>query len=277
MPYLKDLMDKAEKDTGLRTGETPNLVSIGVPKFDKTIMMDPGTGGVLAADTGIGKSTLALVLLLERRKAGLQTLYVSTEDPLAVVFTRIVALLADVSATGIRMGTLTSAEKTRALACSEELRNDDKIILEFPGADVDQVQRSVERGIDHGASLAIVDYLQAVGGGNYGSERERINEVFRLSKEAAGREGGAMLMVSQFRRIPREQRSYTRHDIKGSGDIANAARLILIAEPSTDHVDTVYLRVEKSTVGGEGMVQTYKRRRESGMLTPLRPGVRSGI
>lgn len=270
MPFIKDLVDKAGDQTGLLTGDRPDLVPIGIPKFDEMIQMDRGTGGVLAADTGIGKSTLALVLMLERRRLGLTTCYVSTEDPLSVVFTRIVALLADVSATRCRMGTLTDDEMRRVHECAEELREDDKIVLQFPNSEVNSVERAVSRGVDHGASLAMVDYLQAVGGSGYSSERERINEVFRRSKEAAGKEGGAMMMVSQMRRV-NEDRPYTRHDIKGSGDIANAARLILIAEPSREDRNTVYLRVDKSTVGGEGMVQTYKRRKESGMLSPMRP------
>jgi hypothetical protein len=271
VPTIKNLVDSGLSQTGLLTGEPVGLVPIGVPKFDAVIKMDKGTGGVLAADTGVGKSTLALVLLLERRKAGLNTVYVSTEDPLPVVFTRIVALLADVSATAMRMGSLTPGDIVKVKRCAEELREDENIILEFPSAEIHDVERSVARGVADGADFAIVDYLQAISGAGYGSERERINEVFRTSKEAAGLEGGAMMMVSQMRRLGFGESVYTRHHIKGSGDISNNARLILIAESARDSADTVYLKVEKSTVGGEGMVQTYKRRRESGMLTPMRP------
>jgi replicative DNA helicase len=243
----------------------PELIPTGFGPVDQTIGgLGPQAAGILAAATGVGKSSAVLAAMLGSRiPVGL----VSLEDGPDVIGTRILAAQTGIDSMRIRKKDLTDAE----LKTVREM-------LKHPGLKhmyfayniagyIDDVVASIRAMTKLGVRLVWVDYIQEVGG----TKQDRRNEVTEVLKRchAAAAEGNAALMVvSQFRRIEDGKPPQIYH-LKESGDLENKARIIILAhkQESPDVGARVRFRLAKSTYGGE-YVRWDMLRDPSGTLRP---------
>ena len=112
-----------------------------------------------------------------------------------------------------------------------------------------------------------IDYAQNISA--HGQDRRiEIDNIMRSIHDVCAEYRSAAILLSQMRKKGYEQKKYTKHDIKESSGLAQAARLVLIVERDTEDSRIVDIRVVKSTHGGEGAVASFIRN-GSGMLEPL--------
>lgn len=246
-----------------------DLVPIGIPAFDNVIGgLGPRACGILAAATGVGKSSIAIAAMLNSKvKVGL----VSLEDTVDVVSARLIAAITGIDSMLIRKNELTDAQRAKVkkdvAACKM-----DHMFFAYPTAGkLPKVEAAVTELCEAGCQLIWIDYVQEI---RLGGQRERRNEVSEAMAgchEAAAEGGAALMMISQFRRLIDGEKVPQIYHLKESGDLENKARIILLAHkvsgPESESGQRVRFRLGKSTYGGEWLEFDYLRD-GSGTLRP---------
>lgn len=233
----------------------PELVPTGLGPLDAELGgLGPGSCGILAAATGVGKSSACLAAMLASPvKVGC----VSMEDGPDVVGTRLLAALSGIDSLRIRRKALSKAElkKVNAVAKANEL---DHMFFSYQiGRGIEDVVQAIRDLTSRGCKLIWLDYLQEVRGHGKGDRRNEVAEALTRCHGAAADGGAALMAISQFRRVGEDlktgkPRPVGIHHLKESGDLENKARIIVIAQkqPSPDGV-RVRFKLAKSTYGGE--------------------------
>lgn len=258
---VRDLLNADPADAA------PIAVS-GIRAVDGALEIGRGHLVALGADTGAGKTSLALTYALNTARAADfapgSVLVVSREMTRRELASVAVAQATGLTASQARRGWL--GDKREAIADRAEAWAGSVILLDtndrLTVGDVCRHARHVQRR--HGnLRLVVVDYLQLLD-----ADDERENEVRSLSritrrlKRLAMDTGVAVLLLSQLSRKGREaERSrgeVRRHvepslaDFRGSGSIeqdANACVLLWAPEGTEDEDRPVVLRVAKNRAG----------------------------
>lgn len=234
----------------------PELVPTGLAPLDAELGgLGPGACGILAAATGVGKSSACLAAMLASPvKVGC----VSMEDGPDVVGTRLLAALSGIDSLRIRRKALSKKELAlvNKVAKSNEL---DHMYFSYQiGRGLDEVCAAIKELTDAGCKMVWLDYIQEIRGHSRGTERRNeVAEAMTRCHGVASDGGAALMVVSQFRRVGEDlktgkPRPVGIHHLKESGDLENKARIIVIAQkqPSPDG-DRVRFKLAKSTYGGE--------------------------
>ena len=228
----------------------PDLVPIGLgPLDDELGGLGPGTMGVLAAATGVGKSsTMLSAMLASKVKVGA----ISVEDGPDVVGTRLLSALTGINSLRIRRKDLSGKELT-AIGKAARSNKLDHLYFSYPhGGRIELVEKSIELMAEAGCKMVWIDYLQEVHAHGRADRRMEINEVMSRVHEKAGECKCAVIMLSQFRRLSDGDKMPSIHHLKESGDIENKARIIVLAHRITGNGDArIRFRLAKSTYGGE--------------------------
>ena len=246
----------------------PDLVPIGLgPLDDELGGLGPGTMGVLAAATGVGKSsTMLSAMLASKVKVGA----ISVEDGPDVVGTRLLSALTGINSLRIRRKDLSGKELT-AIGKAARSNKLDHLYFSYPhGGRIELVEKSIELMAEAGCKMVWIDYLQEVHAHGRADRRMEINEVMSRVHEKAAESGCAVIMLSQFRRLGDGEKVPQIYHLKESGDIENKARIIVLAhklaESDQGHIR---FRLAKSTYGGEHICFDMLRD-ESGTLRHTR-------
>lgn len=274
MQSLREVIEETEQVLGILSGGTPNTYPIGLPKIDDTVGgLSPSTVGLLGADTGVGKTQLTIMMAMNRMDRGHKSAIISTEDPADVIGARILAYKSGINAQRMRLGKINHHERLRLAEIAEHLDQQDEIICAFPGSRLSKVLEATDQACKEGCKIVYLDYIQDVTGHNRANTYAELNETMVRFKDILAEHGAAGMIASQMTKPnPQYRTYYTRHDIRGSRDIANKARLILIAEKDSTDPNLVYVKVDKSTHGGEGMRQSFVRN-GSGLLIPIEKAI----
>lgn len=230
----------------------PELVPMGLPPLDRELGgLGPGACGVLAAATGVGKSSTVLAAMLGSKvPVGL----VSLEDGPDVVGTRLLSALTGIDSLRIRrkdlndgdLATIAKAAKTTKL---------DHMFFSYPIAgSIEMVEEAIAALAEAGCKMVWCDYLQEIRGHGRGDRRNEVSEAMTRIHRAAARHKMAVMVVSQFRRFGAEEKVPQIFHLKESGDIENKARVIVLAHKvkgDDPKEDRVRFRLAKSTYGGE--------------------------
>ena len=233
----------------------PELVATGFPTIDQELGgLGPGACGILAAATGVGKSSAMLAAMLN---SPVPVGAVSLEDGPDVVGSRLLSALSGINSLRIRRKALTKVELKllNKVAKSNKL---DHMFFSYPTAGrIDRVCAEIKELCEAGCKMVWIDYLQKVRGHN-GDRRNEVAETFTRVQEAIAEGGAAGMLVSQFRRPgvdlkTGKSRPVGIHHLKESGDLENEARIIILAEQqdSPDEGQRVRFKLAKSTYGGE--------------------------
>jgi replicative DNA helicase len=138
---------------------------------------------VIAADTGIGKSALALqVVRATSLDRGLATALFSLEMPWVQIFERL-HIQSGVAMKALRLGARTESERATIISTTELLIQRNNIFIEDQfGQDVSGIcSRSRYLKSKYDIKLIVVDYLQLVGAVAAGREITREREVAAIS------------------------------------------------------------------------------------------------
>lgn len=239
-----------------RKGRAPG-VPLGLGFLDFAIGgVGPGNMVVVGAGTGVGKSTFALNAAIADAATHAIGI-VSLEDAKRVWGERYAGIESGVSALQMRTG-LTAREFATLEAKLPHFQHRNIFGCTVVGGNENRVCAAMRNLVHrHGAKIVYVDYLQAI---SYSDPTvPRVVQVARCAsriKAQAEALGIPVVLVSQFSR-PRldsvVQREPTIHDLKESGDIENAAEVIILLWPHLrEEVDEKTKRtrwVETGTIG----------------------------
>lgn len=233
----------------------PELIPTGLPPIDRVLGgLGPRACGILAAATGVGKSSAMLTSMLSSEvKVGA----VSVEDGPDVIGARLLSALSGFDSMRIRRKDLDDDDLARLLAVAKNT-NLDRMFFAYPIAGTaDDVEEAVDQLCEAGCRMVWLDYLQKVRG-HRDDRRHEVAETFTRFQRAVARGGAAGMAISQFRRLGDGEKIPQIYHLKESGDLENEARLIILAHKHQDH-GRVRFRIGKSTYGGEHIVFDYKR------------------
>jgi replicative DNA helicase len=254
----------------------PALLPIGIDAVDSVVGgLFQGTLGVVAMDTGIGKSRLALAASLRfgevHARPGERAGIISLEDPEDLAGSRILAWASGVDSLKIRTKTFNESEKRKLAAGMERLRqmDDRNTAPRFCyrlGASLDEVVESIKELTGEGCKVIWLDYLQKIRGVS-DDRRGEVGKVMTSFQRNCNEGGAVAMMISQFvRRDTSNEPSLNQ--LKESGDIENEARLAILGWQHPSLARTVQCRVAKSAYGGLDTRFKYRTDR-SGMLVPF--------
>ena len=239
------------------------LISIGIPPIDNVLGgLFPGSCGILAAANGVGKSSMALTAAVHSTaKAGI----INVEDTLDVTGTRAIAMYTGIDSLKIRRGDLNFQERSKIAGAMDRMGDEDGILFAYPtGGDMTEVLLSVEHLAEAGCRIVFLDYVQKI----RGIKEDRVDEIataYTKFQSACAKSNVAALVLSQFSRQYDPTREPTRYMLKGTGDLENEARIIILGWRDNEDPNLVRWKLDKSTFGGEFLRFQY-RRDQSGTL-----------
>ena len=234
----------------------PELIATGFAPVDEELGgLGPAACGILAAATGVGKSSALLSAALS---SPVKTGVISLEDGADVVGARVLAHLTGINSRYIRRKFLTPKE-LKSINAAATSGQGSHVFFAYPPGKIGPIEEAVQALAARGCRLIWLDYLQKVRGHNT-SRRDEVGATFTSFQQSCKASNVAGMAVSQFRRLSDGEKEPSIHHLKESGDLENEARLILLAHKFTPPVmdenappvgSRVRFRVAKSVFGGE--------------------------
>lgn len=235
-----------------------------------------GSMTVIGAQNNVGKSSIALEMCAAIARRGVTCGYCSFEDPRSLVGERVLSMFAGISARRLERRQVSREDWSRISgACNTLQEIGDRFLIStrVSGTQLDACA-IITRMAQRGAKLVVVDYLQTIRfAGKTQDKKNEVTEVFSAIKAHCARLGVALVLLSQLSRPPKghEAREPTKHDLKESGDIEDAAENIVVAwRTEQDDFAPVHLKYVKGKSGGLGQQWTMQRSRETGRLEEVK-------
>ncbi len=260
---LGESVDTAIDTFKVFSKDAPDLVETGIAPVDRVMGgLFPGSCGIVAAATGVGKSSLMLsAALSSRTPVGI----VSCEDTQDVLGSRILSYFSGVNSLKFRTNTLTEKDKKDLEKARKRVGSLSNVLVSYQVASpMEDVVEATKALAGAGARVVWLDYIQKI----KGPSDNRTTEVSRnMSKfhNTCFKEDVVGMILSQFHRAADPTRPPNRHMLKESGDLENEARLIVLGHKDAKQEDVLRFRLDKCSYGGEGISFAY-RRDPSGIL-----------
>lgn len=230
-----------------------------------------GSLTIIGADTNVGKSSIAMEMLVHAAERTVRGGYVSREDPESLIGARALAMLSGISARRIEDGNILDehwSKLTHALMVLE--RYADSLVLDAAvGGNELDVCATMTRMAQRGVRLVAVDYAQIIElSGRREDRRIEVAKVASRIKAHGARMGQAVVLLSQLT-IPegQEGKEPKLHWLKESRDLGNMAEKVILAwreQPS--EWAPVHLKYVKGKSGGLGQQWMMQRNRDTGRL-----------
>lgn len=245
---------------------------------DSALTGMPGDTIVVAARTGVGKSSLVDRALLLLAQGGVKCSKVSVEDGAEDYASKALSQLSGVNTSVFWGGDPRPSERDWAgvyRAAGEHCDLPCRFTqIESCALDGVLSQMAIDARA-HGCRVIVVDYLQAIAGPSMGSTRESINATLGALIATARTLGVVLILVSQLKRPETGNpfREPTELDLKESGSIEERAQgLVLLWRTSDDATSTkfgvVLGKVAKVKRGPSGQ-RFAVRRAAGGMLVDV--------
>lgn len=232
-PLLADFeARKLRRDAGDESAGVTG-VKFGITKLDRlTTGLQPGDVVVIAAGTGGGKTAganqVALKLCMEDGTALIFNLEMTRRQLVERAFVH----LSEINSALLRQGRIDADEFKRLHSVASKLHSTTLFVHDdcYTARDILATARRWRMRNPGKKGLIVVDFIQLVRG--TGKENNRAREIGLFAqalKELAKQLGVAVIIVSQINRAGmKSEHRPTKYDLKESGDIENAADLILL-------------------------------------------------
>jgi replicative DNA helicase len=216
---------------------TPGLPT-RIPGFNRLLSggFKPGKQVVIAARPSIGKSSLALAILLGLAQDCEPCAFLSQEMEAEELTDRTVANMGEVNLENLIMGRLDADEWSRMTAAVDSLKTLPLYFDEQPAltmADIQAKARILRR--QHGIKVLVLDYLQLCAGNPKADKRHhQIEEITRGLKTLAKQLGITIVTISQLSRDVERRTSGkpVLSDLKESGAIEEDADVVILLSTS---------------------------------------------
>jgi|GEM_PF-2084480 len=248
-------------ETSMTNPDSTSGISTGIAGLDYRSTMRPGALWIVAARPSVGKSALAINVMLTAARAGKRVLMLSAEMTPQQIGTRLLSIASRVPLEIIRnpAGCLTELDQARIAEATVELS---KLPFDLRmAADLNSVSAAVVTHAQRGVDLVLVDYLQKIA--IPGSKDPRHLQVGQVSGTLKSLALGHMIPVIACAQLGRayeaENRAPRLSDLRESGSIEQDADVVLFlhqqeSEDTTSPIRTITGIVGKNRDGDVGPV-----------------------
>lgn len=259
---IRDLMrTRVDHWSALASGDTLPGTPTGLSGIDVALGggIKPGRVIVLAARPTVGKTSLALQILLSVAGQGHPVVMFSQEMTAGELMDRTAANLGAIAMDRINTGKLENDDWTQVTDVAERCASlpvyvDDQPALSL--LDIRAKARQVQRAAG-GLTLIVVDYLQlCAAAGTQEKRHHQIEQLSRGIKSLAKELDTCVLLLSQLNRSG-EGGEPEMHQLKESGAIEEDADVVLLLHPMGNEPDGSVLmlaKVAKNRGGRRGRV-----------------------
>lgn len=234
LDHLKELKDRGNQVvTGVDTGfKMLNRLTTGFNKGDLVIV---------GARPSMGKTTFVLNIAQHILDSNKGVVIFSLEMPHTQLGMRMLSAKASIALQNLRVGNLTEPEWTQLTQIADDLSCKPAWIVDGSMLTIAQLKGRLRRlKKQHPEiSIAIIDYLQLMGGGKNESKQLEVSEISRGLKVLARELDMPIIALSQLNRLveTRDDKRPILSDLRDSGAIEQDADMILFL-----YRDDVYAR-----------------------------------
>lgn len=256
---IHDYLDRME------SSEKPDYLSWGLDKLDQTLNTAPGTFAVLAADSSVGKTALALQFAYHIAETGKRVGFFSIETGKESLADR---LMAERQVAGIRLPAtkakqLTEYDFQRAVEAGEKSQGIPLRIIRR----CESVRQIRARTIMHRFDVIFIDYVQLIDEQG-GSRPEIVTNISMKLHRMAQQLGVTVVALSQITPVAKGSKAApTKDDLRESRQLKHDADLILILSPSQDEGDGPNTRILDVAKNKDGRCPSLKLQFEPEFMT----------
>lgn len=239
-PTWPALLDAVVADLEARQmGTVPKAPVLGFGTLDDLQVFLPGKLIILGARPGIGKSALALRLVLEATKKGHPALFISLEMAGEELAQRAFAMYARVDSLHLLRAKLQDEEWARITAAQAQMSPWPLAVMP-PGEQriEDIAARARQEKAARGLELLVIDYLQLIEtpSRRNGTRQEEVDSMARAIKKLAGELACPVLALAQLGRYAGEETGTppTLGHLRESGGQENHADSVLLLWPDLE-------------------------------------------
>lgn len=232
-----------------RRGALPFLPT-GLASLDHLI------GGICAGDVFViaarpskGKTSMGLDFSRRACERGTEVGFISLEMSAESLVQRLVAGYTGVDMNKLRFGGMTEAEEDLVKETCQALAPMPLFINDSGGMDGPDFEKKLGEWYEAGVGLAVVDYVQLMGG--QGESRQfEVSAAMRAIKRAARTTGVPVLCLAQLSRAAEQRDGPPRlSDLRDSGEIENSADQVMFIHPQGDTVDLIIAKNRNGPCG----------------------------
>ncbi len=253
---VQEVLDRAE---AVATGELPMGLETGFGQIERSMGgIQPGALITLAADTGVGKTALALSMAANVADKGKSVLFVSAEMPERELAHRLLAIKSGVPSGTIRGGRFTDKQIAAIKEARAAMGNWSLELWARTAtvADIASKARHIAMRRKAPLDLIVVDYLQLMRPTQGDNRAQQVGGIAWGLKQLAMDLKVPVLILSQLNREhAKSNRPPTKHDLKESGDVENHSNAVWLlynppeGEADTDGAEIIYFKVAKAREG----------------------------
>jgi len=256
---ISDYLDRMADKT------PPDYLKWGLPKLDKQLAVSPGKFVILAADSSVGKTALALQFAYQIASTGKRVGFFSIETDKESLTDR---LMAELQVAGIPLPTTKkkalSAEDYRR-AGEAGIRSDSLQMRIIRRADT--LPKIRARTIMRKFDVIFIDYVQLIDAP--GQERWDVVTGISMSLHRMAQQLGVTVVgLSQITPAAKgSKQAPTKDDLRESRQLKQDADVIMILSPSSDEKDPPNTRILDVAKNKDGMTGKMKLRFEPQHMT----------
>jgi replicative DNA helicase len=264
-PIAADRIEKARK---VKSGEIKDdRLYSGISNLDEILTtIRPGALIVLAGDTSMGKSALALNIAENIAVAGNPAAFFTIEMSGSELAERILASRSNVAVSVMnRPHTMTDQEWGALDDAAASAAQTPLWIADTPGLSIEQFMAVARRAVrKHGVKALFLDYLQIMSYADAMREVDSIRNITAMVKQTARSLNVPVVLVSQLRKKEQgvaRDREPTLDDLHGSGSIKkDADAVIFVHRPEHYHAyDHAWLEANPQVVGKAKLIVAKQR------------------
>lgn len=234
--HIEQMEAKKDGLTGIDTGFTKlNALTNG---------FNPGDLIILAARPSMGKTSLALNIILETAKAKNSVALLSLEMPREQIALRMLSISSGVPLQDIRSGKLSEAQKKSIKKANDLISALDIVVDDTSVLTIRHIRSKLKRIVakNNDIKLVVLDYLQLVDSSDNKDRHLQVSDISRGLKLVARELGVSIMALSQLNRSleSRADKRPMLSDLRESGAIEQDADTILFI-----YRDDVYKKQEE--------------------------------
>lgn len=207
-----------------REGKNNTSIPTGFKMIDEVSGFQLTDLNVIAAESSIGKTSLAINISVNAAERGIPVMYYSLEMNAMQLASRINASRLNLSSSTLQYKRLSDAQYDEA---REVMRTTSKLPILFDDkatSSFEAIDESIHRNARKGkAKMFVIDYLQILcSTGKISNQEQFLGKVTRVLKNTAKKENVCVVLLSQLAR-DREDPYPTTSRLRGSGQITEAS------------------------------------------------------
>lgn len=250
MDMMRNLLDR------VGNSEPPDFLDWGIPALNEVLSISAGRFVILAADSSVGKTALALQLAAGIAAKGKRVGFFSLETSEADAADRMAANRADVALPAIKHKRLREAEVVQLVDAATRDAQLPLDLIEAAGATTDDIRAlTLQRRYD----VILIDYVQLIP--EKGEERwQQVGKVSMALHTMSQQLGVTVIGLSQVTPPPPNKSGWrpalTREHLRESRQLLNDAEAILIMDlvDPLDRNSNRILKIDKNKDGPCGRI-----------------------